>query len=342
MKRVTIKDIAKLAGVSHSTVSRSLSGSTEVSEATRERIKQICEEQGYHTNAFAQGLSNNRTNILGLIVPDITNPFFSEISLALERYSHEHHYKIMLVNNCYKDVPVDELFDFLISHQVEGIFYACTQNDAAATATRFSKHLPVVLLADSFYESDIEEIRTVSIDNFIGGYVAANHLLSLGHKKIVYVGYRSASISHQYRYRGFQVAMEKAGIPFETIENTENASTMEVGVRLGKQLFAQPLDVTAVFCATDAIALGVLRIADDRGLSIPEDFSMMGYDNIVYSSLPKIMLTTMDQNKKKLAKCAMNLMLESIESPETTRGKHIVIQPELVIRNSTMSMKNKK
>lgn len=341
MKRVTIKDIAKLAGVSHSTVSRALSGSQEISEATRERIKQICEEQGYHTNAFAQGLSNNRSHILGLIVPDITNPFFAEISLALERYAHEHQYKLMLVNNCFKDVPVESLFDFLISHQVEGIFYACTQNDAAETATHFSRTLPVVLLADSFYESEIEEIRTVSIDNFIGGYVAANHLLGLGHKKVIYVGYRSASISHQHRYRGFQVAMEKAGIPFKTIENHKDHSSMEIGVQLGRQLFSEPLEETAVFCATDAIALGVLRVADEMGLSIPEDFSMMGYDNIAYSSLPKIMLTTMDQNKKKLAEKAMDLMLESVESQETTRGRHIIIQPELVIRKSTMSLKSK-
>lgn len=339
MKRVTIKDIAKLAGVSYSTVSRALSGSPEISEATREKIQKICQEQGYHTNALARGLSNNRTNVIGLIIPDITNPFFSELSLEIERMAHKNNYKLMLCNNCYADVPVESVFDFLIGHQVEGIFFAGTGNNAAEITTKFSKNLPVVLLADSFYESDIEEIRTVSMDNFIGGYMAANHLLSLGHRKIIYVGYRSASISHQHRYRGFQAALEKMGLSFETIENHGDSSTMDKGYELGKDLFSKPLEVSAVFCATDTIALGVLRAADEYGLSIPEDFSLMGYDNIVYSSLPKIMITTIDQNKKKIAENAMNLMLESIENPEATRGKHIITQPELVKRTSTSAFK---
>ncbi|MDO4491385.1 MAG: LacI family DNA-binding transcriptional regulator [Lachnospiraceae bacterium] len=341
MRRVTIKDIAKLAGVSYSTVSRALSGSTEISEATRERIRKICEEQGYHTNALARGLSNNRTNILGLIIPDITNPFFSELSHEIERMAHKNNYKLMLCNYCFEDVSVESLFDFLIGHQVEGIFYAGTGNNAAEITTRFSRTLPVVLLGDSFYESDIEEIRTVSMDNFIGGYMAANHLLALGHRHITYIGFRSASISHQHRYQGFQAAMDKAGISFETVENRKDSSSIDEGYSLGKKYFSEPLRSTALFCATDTIALGVMKAADEAGIAIPEEISLMGYDNIVYSSLPKIMLSTVDQNKKKIAENAMALMLESMENPESTRGKHIITQPKLVKRKSTTVLRQK-
>ena len=146
MRHVTIKDIARIAGVSTSTVSRALSGSKELSEATRERIVKICNEQGYRVNALARSLIRSRTNVIGLIVPEVTNPFYAEISLGIETHARELGYNVMLCNSQQDTKTTEDLFGFLISHQVDGIILANSHSDAPRWLQQFAPHLPTVLL----------------------------------------------------------------------------------------------------------------------------------------------------------------------------------------------------
>lgn len=228
MRHVTIKDIARIAGVSTSTVSRALSGSKELSEATRERIVKICNEQGYRVNALARSLIRSRTNVIGLIVPEVTNPFYAEVSLGIETHARQLGYNVMLCNSQQDTKTTEELFGFLTSHQVDGIILANSHSDAPRWIQQFAPHLPTVLLGTPASLSG-DEVNSVCVDNLAGGRLAAEYLLSLGHRSIAYLGHRSGSLTHQLRLRGFMEVLGKEGLTPTVIENTADSSSIGAG-----------------------------------------------------------------------------------------------------------------
>lgn len=334
MKSVTIKDIAKIAGVSTSTVSRALSGSSELSERTRARILDICRKEGYRVNALARGLICSRTNVIGLIVPKVSNPFYAELSFLIETYARSLGYNLILSNSMNEPDTTAELFDFLLSHRVDGVILASSHNEAANWIREHAASVPTVLLGTSVLGNSGAEINSVSIDNYIGGKLAAEYLLSLGHTKILYFGARTGSMAHQLRHQGFADALAEAGLTADLIESPYASSSISNGYQLGKELFTKPLPYTAIFAATDSVALGIIQVADEAGISIPEDISLIGFDNIIYSSLPKITLSTIDQRKQLLAESAVNLLAELINQPGREDYTHRMIRPALVARDS--------
>ncbi|MGL6197976.1 MAG: LacI family DNA-binding transcriptional regulator [Lachnospiraceae bacterium] len=340
MRRVTIKDIAKIAGVSYSTVSRALSGSTEVSEETRSRILDICQKNGYRVNVLARSLICNKTNTLGLIVPEVTNPFYAELSLGIEIHSRSQGYNVILCNSLQDDATTEKLFEHLIGLQVDGIILASSHDEASHWVKKYGKTVPTVLLGGSIAEEESDGINSVCVDNITGGRIAAEYLLSLGHKDIMYMGLRQTSITHQLRFKGFSATLKAAGLQPKVIENTEPSSSIDNGYALGKRQFAQSFTSTAVFAATDSLALGILQAADEFGLQVPDDFSLLGFDNIVYSALPKIKLSTIDQRKQRLSEAAVNLLVDTIDSPQRDEYTRRLIRPKLILRQSCQSLPN--
>ena len=340
-QHVTIKDIARIAGISTSTVSRALSGSPELSEETRTRILEICRKEGYRVNALARSLICNKTNVIGLIVPEVTNPFYAELSLGIETHARSLGYNVMLCNSLSDAKTTEELFGFLISHQVDGIILASSQSDAATMIQTFAPKLPAVLLGTPALVSG-EEVNSVCIDNLAGGRLAAEHLLELGHRDIVYLGHRPGSLTHQLRLRGFTETLEKAGITPKIIENPHDSSSIDTGCELSRTLFKSGCSATAIFAATDSMALGVLQAAGESGISVPEDISLLGFDNIIYSSLPKIELSTIDQRKQLLAEAAVDLLTHIIDSDEQDEFTHRMIRPTLISRSSCRAPEGKK
>lgn len=337
MRHVTIKDIARIAGVSTSTVSRALSGSKELSEATRERIVKICNEQGYRVNALARSLIRSRTNVIGLIVPEVTNPFYAEVSLGIETHARQLGYNVMLCNSQQDTKTTEELFGFLTSHQVDGIILANSNSDAPRWIQQFAPHLPTVLLGTPASLSG-DEVNSVCVDNLAGGRLAAEYLLSLGHRSIAYLGHRSGSLTHQLRLRGFMEVLGKEGLTPTVIENTADSSSIGAGYELSRKLFNEGCPHTAIFAATDSLALGAMQAADEFGISIPDDLSLLGFDNIIYSSLPKITLSTIDQRKSLLAEAAVDILTQIIESDERDEFTHRMIRPALIRRSSCASI----
>lgn len=338
MRRVTIKDIAQIAGVSYATVSRALSDSPEISEQTRSRILDICRKEGYRANVLARSLIRSKTNVLGLIIPDVTNPFYSELSLGIETYARSLGYNVMLCNSLRNDDTTAQLFDFLIGHQVDGIILANSYSEAKNWVHKYSSTIPIVLLSDAIDDSEGGGINAVSVDNLEGGRLAAEYLYALGHRKILYFGFRPSSVTHQMRFRGFCKALDPFGIVPEIIENPADSSSIANGYALGKTLFQRGFDGTAIFAAADSLALGVLQAADEFGVAVPEDISLFGFDNIIYSSLPKIMLSTIDQRKQLLAEAAVNILMEILNHPERDEFTHRLIRPTLVIRRSCRAL----
>lgn len=333
MHRITIKDIAQIAGVSYATVSRALSGSSEVSEQTRKRIMEICQREGYRPNSLARGLIRNKTNILGLIVPDVSNPFFGDLVFGIENHAYKNGYTIMLCNSMFNKDETQNLFDLLVGHQVDGIILAGTNDRFTSWLGNYINTIPFVLLGDTVGEPG-NQFNIVSIDNQRGGYLAGKYLCELGHTKIMYLGLRTNSVTHRTRFSGFCAALYEHGLAPMVLENPSNSSSMSMGYELGKQLFGKPLDCTAIFASTDSLALGVLQSSEELGISIPEDVSLIGFDNITYSALPKISLSTIDQCKQDLAENAVNLLLRVIESGEKNNDIHCILEPKLIERKS--------
>ena len=203
---------------------------------------------------------------------------------------------------------------------------------------KFVPRLPTVLLGTPALVSG-DEINSVCIDNLAGGRLAAEHLLELGHRDIVYLGHRPNSLTHQLRLRGFTEILEKAGITPQVIDNPHGCSSIDIGYALSRKLFANGCSATAIFASTDSMALGVLQAADEYGISIPEDISLLGFDNIIYSALPKIELSTIDQRKQLLAEATVDLLTRIIDSDAQDEFTHRMIRPTLVSRSSCRAQK---
>lgn len=338
MGRVTIKDIAQIAGVSYASVSRALSGSGKVSEETRRKILQICEQEGYRVNIHARNLSSRKTYILGVIVPNIANPFYSDIVLHFSTHAQDNGYHILLCNSLFDPAQEEEMLGYLIDQQVDGIVLVSPRDYSVDLVKRYQKSIPIVLLGGSFYEDDLRGINIVNLDNRSGGHIAADYLYRLGHRDIVYLGYRPATITHKERHGGFLDELAKHNIEPFTIVNTANSSTTEKGYELSKELFNSSHTFSAIFAAADMLALGVIKAASECGVRIPEDISLLGFDNNMFSSLPGIELSTIDQRKELMAKASVDLLISLIDSTISGEYSRKTFMPELIIRKSCRSI----
>lgn len=342
MKRVTIKDIAKIAGVSYATVSRALSDSPEISAETRARIKEICAREGYRANTLARSLISNKTNVLGLVVPDISKPFYAEVAYCVETYARRHGYNVMLCNSQDDEKQLTDLFDFLLGHQADGIILLSADDQTCDYVAKYLGTVPLVLLVDSVPENYLDRCSAVSLDNNTAGRMAIEHLHRLGHDRICYLGHRPNNSTHQMRFLGAKSAAESLGISLSVLENPMNTSTVEAGYALAKEYFATPFEATAIFAANDSLALGVLQAAEEAGIRIPEDLSLLGFDNTTYADLPRVKLSTIDHCKQKLAETSVDLLLQIINSGRSAKDieyVHEIVQPVLVERKTCIAPK---
>ena len=333
MDKVTIKDIAKVADVSYATVSRALSGSSEIGEATRERILQICDEMNYIPDSVARSMVKKRTNILGVVTASINNPFMSELIEAIEITARENGYNLMVCNSAYDLELEKRQFSLLLGRRVDGIIVIPAGKETVANLSSYSTDIPVVYVSENIPDAGQ---FFVAIDNAAGAKLAVNYLQSLGHRKILYLGRREGSLTHRLRAEGVVAACRELGMEVVFKDNdNDGKSSMEAGCRLAKEYFRSPEGCTAIFCATDALALGAMQAADEDGVRIPEDISLMGFDNISFTALPRIGITTIEQPQLEMAKAAFELITRSSE--EENR-QSISIEPRLVVRTSCRSV----
>ena len=332
MQRVTIKDIARLSGVSVTTVSRALNDGPEINPETRERILRICREQGYRTNLLARSLISSRTNVLGLILPDISNPFHAALSLSIETYARELGYQVMLCSGRPGDGRIEELIDFLIGQRVDGILLSSASDQARYLLRRYRDVLPSGLRGACGREAAGTRVNSVSTDNFVGGRIAAEYFYRLGHRDVVYLGLRRGSVTHTLRHGGFLTAARELGMTVTTVENPGPSSSISSGYLMARQLFSAPFSQTALFAVSDAVALGAMQAADEAGIAIPERLSILGFDDIEYAALPNIRLSTLARNTSLMGRASVRLLLELIDSDSRDEYTGKLITPTLVER----------
>lgn len=330
MKSVTIKDIAKVANVSYATVSRALSGSPEIGKETRERVLKICRDMGYTTNYVARSMVMKSTKLIGLVVANIDNPFMSEIAFHIETTAREHGYNLMLCNSAH-DLDVEkQVFKLLVGRQVDGIIIVPTSVETCSVLRPYLDKVPTVFVSENL--KDAAE-SYVAVDNFRGTCIGTEYLYGLGHRNILYFGRRKSSTTHQLRAEGYVASCEKFGIKPQFFNSSFTYSSIRHGYHMAKSLFQKPLECTAIFAATDSLALGIMEAADECGIRIPEDVSLMGFDNIKYAGLPKINLTTIEQPTPAMASVAVDVLLDKMKNA-TCGYSHRILLPTLVERKS--------
>ena len=330
MKSVTIKDVAKAANVSYSTVSRALSGSPEISAETRERILQICKEMNYTANTVARAMVMKSTKLLALILTGVNNPFMSELAYHIDRQARARGYNIVLCNSSRNLDQERELFELMIGRQVDGVMIFPAGPESYESLRPYLSRIPTVFIGENLRE--VPE-SYVSVDNYRGAYIGVEYLYNLGHRDILYFGRRRGSTTHQLRADGYAAACRDLGIMPHYCNNSFPATSIKYGYQLAKQLFAQEKNYTAIFAATDTNALGIMQAAEETGLRIPEDISLLGFDNIRDSGLPRINLTTIEQPKKMMASVAVDSLLDKIQS-ELAGYSHRILLPALIERSS--------
>ena len=329
MKNVTLKDVAKAAGVSYATVSRALSGSSQIGSETRERVLKLCDDMGYTTNFVARSMVTKRTNLIGLVVPSVDNQFMSELAYHAEVSARSHGYNIMLCDSGPDLRQEKTVVKLLLGRQVDGILIVPQSSRSYESLKPYLAQTPTVFLSENLRD---QPQSYVAVDNSRGTYLGTQYLYELGHRDILYFGQRQ-STTHQLRAEGYLKACQELGLAPRYFNSEYTRSSIQGGYQLAKELFQKPLDYTAIFASTDSNALGVLTAADELGIDIPGRLSLIGFDNISATALSRIDLTTIDQPKKAMAVQAVDMLRDKIE--HGTQGYvHQILLPTLIRRGT--------
>jgi DNA-binding LacI/PurR family transcriptional regulator len=304
---VSIKDIARAAQVSHSTVSRALRDSPLVSPETRALIHKIAAEKGYTVSAVARSLVTRRTNTLGVVVTSIADPFVGEVVGGIEEFAEGHAYSVILAT-CHADPEREKrAVRSLQERRVDGILVTASRVGALYLPMLEEMKVPIVLINNQYPG---EFGYHVSIDNPAGARAVTNHLIGLGHRRIAYIGDRFGLHSDTERCAGYRESLEAAGIPFDPALAVTGDSGPESAVVAMRELLDRADPPTAVFCYNDMSAYGAMRAARDRGLHVPDDISIAGFDDLFLSSYTDPPLTTVRQPKHEMGRDAAGILLD--------------------------------
>ncbi len=331
---VTIKDIARKLNLSYSTVSLALNSSPLVNKDTAKKVREAALDIGYQPNALARGLVLNKSAIIGIIVPDVTNPFFAAVARGAEEATVEKGYNLLICNTEWKTELESCHLRLIQEKKVDGLILASINNKNQVLEEIIAQAFPLVFISSSYPNTDL---NFVGMDSEHGGYLAGKHLTELDHKKIAFIGGKFNSESVESRYHGFLKALKESNLAYDDSPTLMGDFSIESGYSSALELFEQFPRVTAAFAADDLIAIGILKACREKGIKIPQDFSIVGYDDIFIASLPGIELTTVFQEKRLMGKMAANLLLDQLifkKSPKKEKKK-IILTPRLVVRKTT-------
>lgn len=337
---VTIKDIAKVAGVSHPTVSRALNDHPGLSPKTIERIKKIAEEMGYVPNATARGLKTNRTKALGVIVKQIDDPFWNEVLDGVDSVLHPAGYSLFIAATHRDKQREKEVVQSMVQRGVDGVILLAPQFSQEQSHILHTYGLPMATVNN---EGAGECQYLIYNDDDFGIRQVTNHLIELGHKDIAFLGNRLGGLTNTNRLAGFLDELKRAGITSNKDYIYHVSSGNPEGGREGANyLLTLPKMPTAIVCYNDFLAVGVYNTLHEHGLLIPRDISVVGFDNIVISEFLTPPLTTLHQYKFELGVRAAYMLLEMLEQEKkqdplqpSAVTKKISIRGELRIRAST-------
>jgi len=336
MSQVSIKDIAREASVSHSTVSRALSNSPLVSEETRVRIQHLAREMGYSPDAQARSLVKGRTHTIGVVVTTIADPFIAEVVQGIEITAHDHGYSVILASSSFEPERELDAVEMLRSKRVDGLIVTSSRVGAIYLEHLERLAVPVVLV-NNHREETGRYTFSIGVDNQHGGCLAVQHLTDLGYRRIGYVTGPANHSSNVGRLEGYRQALASAGITFDPVLVVPGNGRSDGGERALPVLMRLKPPPTAVFCYNDMTAIGLLRAAKEAGLSVPQHLAVVGFDDIPFSSYVHPSLTTVAQPKFEMGEQAVQMVLELMTACDvpTERTSNDFVQGQLIVRESS-------
>lgn len=331
---VTIYDVAREAGVSMATVSRVVNNNPNVKPQTRKKVFEAIERLGYRPNAVARGLASKKTTTVGVVIPDISNSIFSEVARGIEDIANMYHYNIILSNADKKKEKEIRVINTLLEKQVDGLLFmggAITEEHIQAFKT---SSVPVVLCATA---DEQRTIPSVDIDHEKAAFDAVNVLLENGHRDIAMISGTLQDPANGFaRYQGYKKALEAANIPLREELVRIGNYRYESGLEVTKYFLELDNRPTAIFAATDEMAIGAIHTLQDNGLKVPEDMSVISVDNIRMASMVRPLLTTVAQPMYDIGAVAMRLLtkLMNKETKDASELSQVILPHEVIYRNS--------
>ncbi|EMW1605375.1 substrate-binding domain-containing protein [Vibrio cholerae] len=331
----TMKDIARLAGVSTSTVSHVINKSRFVSDEIAERVNNAAQQLNYAPSALARSLKMNRTKTIGMLVTTSTNPFFGEVVKGVERSCYHQGYNLILCNTEGDNQRMKASINTLLQKRVDGLLLMCStlEGERLDVFDRYPD-IPIVVMdwGPILFASD--KIQDNSLQ---GGYMAAKHLIESGHKEIGCITGPLIRHQAQMRYEGYKRALAEAGIAINPDWIVESDFECEGGYQAFEKLYQRGKLPSALFVSNDMMAMGVIQAASQRDLRVPDDLSLIGYDDVHIAKFMTPALTTIHQPKYRLGKAAVDTLLYRLENPDTT-AQVVQLEPTLVVRNSVRKL----
>ncbi|MCB9450428.1 MAG: LacI family DNA-binding transcriptional regulator [Anaerolineaceae bacterium] len=327
--RVTIEDVARAAGVSTMTVSRVLNHKGEIREETRQRVLKIIDDMGYRPSRVARGLATNRTYILGVIVPDIVNPFFAQLVSGAQAAAWQRGYNVLLCHTGENAEREEAVLHLLEDTQVDGVLVCSARLSEEELLPLLEKQDAAILLNRQIGSKLAGVIRVNDAD---GAVQAVTHLLHSGRERIGLIAGPPGSISSQERRRGFALANEAAHHPENVALQIDCAPNVESGYQAGLALLQAHPDINGLFCYNDLVAVGALQACKELGKPVPDDIALVGCDDIPLAGLISPALTTLAVDKEQLGAAAIQLLIDRIQNQ--TMADETVVEQTLAIRES--------
>jgi LacI family transcriptional regulator len=335
---LSIHEVAKRARVSIATVSRTINGVPTVTPQLSRRVWKVIEELGYYPNTQARALVSGRSRIFGLIVSEITNPFFPEIVQGFEDMAVQHNYEVLLTSTVYDAKRMVHCVRRMIERRVEGVAIVTFGMEEALFDDLKSRNVPLVFIDVG---PPLPRISNICIDYLHGIRQAVQHLAALRHERIAFISGPLTLKSAVARQRAFSQSMEEIGLTIDPQYLFEGNHTMEGGISAMRRLLTLPKRPTAVVCSNDMTAIGAMRESYDQGVHIPQDLSVIGFDDIRLAQFVTPPLTTVKMSQTEIARLAFNALLAEVQrkAPVPT-GSEYVLKTTLVLRDSTAMAPN--
>lgn len=327
---VSIKDIAKVAGVSHTTVSRALRDSAEISAETKARIRRIADDMGYRPSAVARSLVTKRTGVIGVVVTRLSDPFHTDVVQGIEMVAQDHNYSILLSLSHEDPDREQAIVELMARRQVEGIIVAASRLGDRYLDLLADLRIPIVLI-NSHHTG--EYVYAVASDDRYGGCIATEHLVDLGHTRIAYIANTRGGATSRQREVGYRDALAAADISHDVDLVVDGDGSVAGGKRAMDTLLTKTPGPTAVFCYNDLTAIGVLKSVLEAGLHVPDDISLVGYDGLAEGTYVNPPLTTVEQPRLQMGKLATQMIVDLLHGE--SQPTRLILQGRLIERGSS-------
>jgi LacI family transcriptional regulator len=330
--RITMQDVAKRAGVSAMTVSRVVNGREGVDSETQRRVEETIRALDFVPNRIARGLVSQKTQTIGLIVPDVVNPFFAPVVRGAESAARKAGYRVLLCNS-EGDLRLErEYIDDLVAHRVEGLLLApASDRSRSSILSLLRGGFPLVLIDRALPNADCDLIVA---DSANGARRLVEHLIAVGHREIAHVTDAEDTSTGRERLMGYREALEAAGIPFQSELVIQTTVDRIGGYRAAQEILARVPLPTAVFTVNNMTAVGTMEALRERGLSVPKDMGLVCFDDVEHLAVLSPFLTVIDQPAETFGSLGAQLLLERMSGKASSRPRRIVLQTDLIVRES--------